>query len=184
MSRTNDPEVCKLIGIADELSKVYENDQEAWNNSPFAWLKTLQSRRRGKAFENLVSSWLTAHNFSVAQSPNSEADLVINSIRAEVKGSTLWESGIYKFQQIRDQDYKVLICLGISPQDAHIWVIPKEMVMAWWREDKISSQHGGRGGNDTAWLQVNPNKIHEWLQPFGGTLSEGLESLREIIAKI
>lgn len=178
MSATNDPEVRKLIEIADELSKVYEDDQEAWKDSPFAWLKTLQSRRRGKAFENLVSSWLIDHNFSVSQSPNSEADLVINSIRAEVKGSTLWESGIYKFQQIRDQNYKVLICLGISPSDVHIWVIPKEIVMTWWKENKIRSQHGGRSGNDTAWLHVNPGQIHEWLQPFGGTLSEGLESLR------
>lgn len=184
MSSINDPEVSKLIEIADELSKVYENDQVAWKDSPFSWLKTLPSRRQGMVIENLVSSWLTDHNFSVSQSPNSEADLVINGIRVEVKGSTLWESGIYGFQQIRDQDYEILICLGISPSDAHIWVIPKEIAMTWWEEGTIiKTQHGGQSGKDTAWLQVKPDKMHECLQPFGGTLSDGLESLRARIAE-
>lgn len=183
MSTTNDTEVGKLIEIADRLSKVYKTDEKAWEDSPFAWLKTLPSRKSGKAFENLVSDWCVGHNFAVSQSPNSEADLVINGIRAEIKGSTLWASGIYKFQQIRDQDYKILICLGVSPLDAHCWVIPKEEVMAWWSENKISSQHGGKSGSDTAWLQVNPKEIPEWLQPFGGTLSEGLKSLRALITE-
>lgn len=179
MNTINDPEFRKFAEIAKKRSKCHKTGLEAWEKSPFAWLRKLQSRTRGKAFEELVSDWCKSHNFCVCKSPDSEADLVIDGVRVEVKGSTLWKSGIYKFQQIRDQDYDILICLGISPSDVHIWVIPKEIVMTWWKENKIRSQHGGRSGNDTAWLHVNPGQIHEWLQPFGGTLSEGLESLRE-----
>jgi hypothetical protein len=45
--------------------------------------------------------------------------MLINGHRVEIKFSTLWQEGIYNFQQIRDQNYEYAVCLGISPFEAH-----------------------------------------------------------------
>ncbi|MDA8399734.1 MAG: hypothetical protein M0008_06755 [Actinomycetota bacterium] len=46
----------------------------------------------------------------------------------EIKVSTLWQSGVYKFQQIRDQEYDYLLYLGVPPFDAHAWLLPKSVL--------------------------------------------------------
>ena len=60
-----------------------------------------------------------AKGFDVAKSPDSQADRIIAGARAEIKTSTLWKNGVYMFQQLRDQNYAFVICLGISPLNAH-----------------------------------------------------------------
>ena len=94
--------------------------------------------------------------------------------------STLWKSGLYKFQQLRDQNYEFAVCLGISPFDAHCWVLPKQEILDRWRAGDIPSQHGGADGNDTAWLSVSPEEAPEWLHEWGGRLSGAVR----LIAKI
>jgi hypothetical protein len=85
------------------------------------------------------------------------------------------------FQQLRDQRYDLAICLGVSPFHAHCWAIPKEDVMRLWRvEHKISSQHGGEGGADTAWIDVRPERPAAWLVQYGGSLSEAIAVLSRI----
>ena len=44
--------------------------------------------------------------------------------------------------------------------------------MEQWRTGEIGSQHGGQAGRDTAWLHVNPDSVHNWLQEWGGNLSK------------
>ena len=39
-----------------------------------------------------------------------------------------WKSGIYKFQQIQDQNYEFGIFLDLSPFQAHCWVINKDIL--------------------------------------------------------
>ncbi len=83
-----------------------------------------------------------------------------------------WKAGSYKFQQLRDQDYEFAVCLGVSPFDAHCWVIPKSVIMGQWGEGNgLESQHGGRVGTDTAWLSVRPGHEPEWLNECGGRLA-------------
>ena len=94
--------------------------------------------------------------------------------------STLWKSGSYKFQQLRDQDYSFAVCLGISPRDAHCWVLPKDVILSHWREGDIRTQHGGSTGRDTAWLSVDPNAIPQWLRNWGGTLSTAVRVIAQI----
>ena len=98
--------------------------------------------------------------------------MVISGVRVEVKYSSLWtDNGIYKFQQIRDQDYEYCFCLGVSPFDAHAWFIPKSELMG----DKPPSlvpQHGGKAGRDTKWLSFPAASPPHWPASFGGTLSE------------
>jgi len=128
-----------------------------------------------------LSGWLAAKGFDVGRSPDSDADRLVNGVRAEVKFSTLWKSGIYKFQQLRDQDYEFAICLGISPWDAHCWVLPKQIIFSQKNHaEGLTGQHGGGGGKDTAWLTLSPGKVPEWLRRHGGRLADAAK----IIAKL
>lgn len=87
----------------------------------------------------------------MVKSPDSDADRNIAGTRAEIKFSTLWKSGVYKFQQLRDQNYQVAVCLGIGPFDAHCWAIPKTFIMQnWGKAEGLTPQHGGARGPDTA----------------------------------
>ena len=129
MRRITDPDVQLLAAIASTLRADYEKVDLSWEGSPFEWVKTRPSRQVGKIAEDLVAGWLAAKGFNVSRCTDSDADRVIESKRVEIKSSTLWRNGQYKFQQIRDQNYDIAICLGISPFEAHCWVIEKSVLM-------------------------------------------------------
>lgn len=176
-SRITDPDVQALVTIAAFLAVDYHEDADIWIGSPFAWIRSMQSRRRGKIGEQLVAGFLSAKDCDVAISPDSEADRLINGHRAEIKLSTLWTSGIFKFQQIRDQNYEFAICLGLCPFDARCWVVPKDLL----RQHVIGhlGQHGGAGGTDTAWMSFPPDEPYPWLAPFGGKLRDAVRFLHQ-----
>ena len=176
-----DSGVREIVSIAENLRPQYRNYNLDWAESPFAWIKDLPSRTRGKVGEQLIEHWCTAQNFDVSPSPDSDADRIINGLRVEIKSSTLWKSGIYKFQQLRDQAYDVVICLGLSPHDVHCWVLSKEAILAQWKSGGIESQHGGRQGTDTAWLEVNPDTPQIWLTPQEGRPSDAINILRQFV---
>lgn len=115
----------------------------------------------------------------VARSPDSDADLLVEGVRVEVKSSTLWKNGRYKFQQLRDQDYEIAVCLGLSPSTAHCWALPKDVLLQNWvaGSSGIGSQHGGSAGTDTAWINLKPPQPPPWMQPYGGSLKEGMATL-------
>lgn len=111
-----DPEVNLLASIAGTIHQDYmAGEADPWEGSPFAWIKGRPSRQVGAIGEKLVAGWCAAKGFDVTAALNSDADRVIHGHRVEVKFSTLWASGGYKFQQIRDQNYDYLFCLGLSP---------------------------------------------------------------------
>ena len=181
MTKITDPEVKILAGISSTLEADYTTSDESWAGSPFAWIKTRPSRQVGAIGERLVAGWLAARNFNVIRSGDSDADRCIEGKRVEIKFSTLWKNGSYKFQQLRDQRYEFAICLGISPFNAHCWVLPKDEILRRWRETgDLQSQHGGARGSDTAWLTVNPDAVQEWLRPFGGSLRRGIERISQL----
>ena len=176
MSGSGDSEYEALALISARVATEYEGEESAWVGSPFEWIKHRPSRTKGAIGEKIISSWLMAKGFAVARAPDSDADRVINGHRFEVKFSTLWKTGLYKFQQFRDQDYEAVICLGVSPFDAHCWVIPKFEVMSRWQlsQTEKRSIDGVRGqhaeGSETAWLEVSPPQPWGWLSPYGGSL--------------
>ena len=113
----NDTELETLFYIATALKSTYIGDESSdpWANSPFAWIKTRPSRQVGKIGEQLVAEWCRQKEFIVSKSGDSEADLVLSGHRIEIKFSTLWGSGVYTFQQLRDQNYEYAFfrnCLG------------------------------------------------------------------------
>jgi len=166
-----DHEVRALATIAATLAVDYApSENDPWEGSPFKWIRSLPSRTVGAIGEQLVAGWSAAKGFDVTRTGNSDADRIIEGHRIEIKFSTLWKSGGYKFQQIRDQEYDFCFCLGVSPFDAHAWLIPKAVLL----EYVIGhmGQHTGAGGGDTAWLGFDVGNEYEWMKPCGGTLAE------------
>jgi hypothetical protein len=173
-----DEDVQVLAGISAMLQPDYVNPaQEAlWAGSPFAWVRTRPSRQVGKIGEQLVAGWCAAKGLDVTATGDSEADRVIMGRRAEIKFSTLWASGTYTFQQFRDQNYEIAICLGICPFNAHCWVITKATLYS--HVIGHTPQHGGSRGQDTFWIQVDPDAPPPWLAECGGRLSDAYRILR------
>lgn len=189
----HDPDVRRLADMATELKREYVEADGVWAGSPFAWIKAQpSSRRRGKIGEQLVERWCVQHGLRVEGVRDTQADTKVQDHRVEVKSSTRWETGIYKFQQIRDQDYAFLICLGLSPTSAHCWIIPKAVVFS---KDVlfvyVTPQHGGKKKGkytyddkneyDTYWFRVDPGEPDEWLAPYGGTLAAASQVLKRLI---
>ncbi len=182
--RITDPDVQILASCSATLHADYADEDKEWIDSPFAWIKTRPSRQVGVIGEKLVAGWLATKGFDVIRSPDSQADRIINGERAEVKFSTLWKGGFYKFQQLRDQNYKFAICLGVSPFDAHCWVLPKTVIMEQWGAGGgLESQHGGQAGTDTAWLSVTPGREPKWLCEYGGRLAEAARLVAKITGR-
>jgi hypothetical protein len=169
----DDPDLVKFVLVSEAVSKEYAASLEGWTGSPFSWILTLPSRARGAAGEKIVESWLTVNGFSVKRAAHSGCDRIVNEINVEIKFSTLWKSGGYTFQQLRDQDYQFVFCLGISPAQAHAWLIPKHIA---WKH--AVPQHGGSLGKDTKWLSFQADDPPAWMSEFGGTLQNALSVLK------
>lgn len=175
--RITDPDVRILVGISETLRGDYTKEDDAWAGSPFAWIKSHVSRTRGKIGEQLVAGWCAAKGLDVTRATSSEHDRVIGGHKVEIKFSTLWKSGTYKFQQIRDQDYELAICLGVAPFDARCWAIPKDVLRA--HVIGHTGQHGGSSGTDTAWISTPPDGL-DWMQEWGGSLAEAFQVLQRL----
>lgn len=182
--KPQDPEASLLAALSQQIEYEYMDENREWEGSPFAWIRTRPSRQVGAIGEKLVAGWLAARGFDVARSGDSDADRIVENCRVEIKFSTLWQNGCYKFQQIRDQHYDFAICIGISPFEAHGWVIPKsDLIRLWKVEHKIASQHGGAGGDDTAWIDVPLRHPPEWIKPYGGSLTEALRRISQLTGR-
>lgn len=175
----DDPEFQALSNISLAIQPEYAaTEDDPWIGSPFQWILATPSRTRGAIGERLVAGWCAAKGADVLRSTNSDADRVINGHRMEVKFSTLWKTGVYKFQQIRNQDYDHLIALGVSPFRAHCWVLPKSILL----EHVIGhmGQHTGASGQDTAWLSFDADHPYPWMKPYGGTLAEAWDVIESL----
>lgn len=170
-----------LATAANYIKADFRVDNLAWGSSPFEWVLGLPPGTKGKLGKQLVYQWCALKGLAVDRSPDSEADMLINGHRVEVKFSTLWKSGIYVFQQIRDQDYEYSVCLGISPFDAHCWVVSKNVLRKF--VIRHMGQHTGSGGQETAWFAVNPHEPPEWIVSYGGSLDQAFLVLKNLSSR-
>ncbi|NWG08549.1 MAG: hypothetical protein HXY35_17865 [Chloroflexi bacterium] len=175
------PEFDLLASAAKFIKPEFKKATTPWAESPFEWVLTLPSASKGKLGKRLVYQWCALKGLSIDSSPDSQADMLINGHRVEIKFSTLWESGIYKFQQIRDQNYEYAVCLGVSPFEAHCWVASKQILKKY--VIGHMGQHTGSTGQETAWFAVNPADPPDWLSPFGGTLEKAYKVLKSLSNK-
>jgi len=168
----------KLSKISAAFEAVAQPPSAAWKGSPFAWILSIPSRSKGSYGEKFVAELFRSNGFEVKRPKSaSDHDRVINGHRIEIKMSTLWTQGsVYKFQQIRDQQYDFLLCLGLSPSAVHCWLIPKEKIRL--GLEGVSHQHGGKAGKDTLWLNFPADKPPKWLAEFGGTLEGAIALMK------
>lgn len=168
------PDYVSIASIAVELQPEYVSDRELqlWLDSPFYWIKSRPSRQIGKIGEDLVEKWASGAGFHVQRATSSEYDRRINGLKVEVKFSTLWtDHAIFKFQQLRDQDYDYAFLLGLSPFAVQAWFVPKSE-LSYDRPPALVPQHGGSAGRDTRWLSFAAASPPLWMNEFGGTLSQ------------
>lgn len=173
-----DPDVQLLVAISESIRGDYTERDAEWAGSPFSWIKTRASRTVGAIGEQLVSGWCAAKGLDVTRALNSQHDRVIGGFKTEIKFSTTWHKGGYTFQQFRDQDYELAVCLGIAPFDAHCWVLPKHVLLQY--VIGHTPQHTGSGGTDTFWIQNVPPAGFEWMNPWGGRLSDAFRVLSRL----
>ena len=169
-----------LASISSAFEKRANAPSLALKGSPFEWLLSIPSRSKGAYGEKFVSELFRANGFDVKRPlAGSDHDRVINGHRVEIKLSTKWQkTGHYKFQQIRDQEYDYLLCLGLSPDSAHCWLIPKSAVKV--GLEGVQHQHGGKAGTDTLWPFFDSGNPPKWLKQFGGTIDEVLLAFKAL----
>ena len=169
----------KLAKISSAYEKIAAPPSAEWRGSPFEWILSIPSRSKGAYGEKLVQELFRLNGFDVKRPKSgSDHDRVINGHRIEIKMSTLWaKTGQYTFQQIRDQEYDYLICLGLSPTEAHCWLIPKSEVHV--GREGVSHQHGGKAGTDTLWLSFPASKAPKWRDSYGGSLEQATSLMRD-----
>jgi hypothetical protein len=175
-SKTSDFEL--LAAAANYIRADFQEQNLVWRDSPFEWILRLPPGSKGKLGKQLVIQWCALKGLAVDRSPDSEADMLINSHRVEVKFSTLWKAGIYTFQQVRDQNYEYSVNLGILPFEAHCWVVSKTILKRY--VIGHMGQHTGVTGQETAWFSVQPNTPPTWLAPYGGTLDNAYAILKAL----
>ena len=171
----------------DALAKIFKKKLSAdgldekieyWQESPFKDILSLPSSTKGKLGEYLLEEFLKEKGCAVESSHTSSYDKIINGYKCEIKFSTLWKNNRYVFQQIRPGKWDYILCLGISPTEAHFWYAKKDI------NRHLAGQHRGQEGTDTKWIHITPNTdISEWYggKLLGGKLATGIRMfLKEI----
>ena len=171
----------KLANISSSFESLAAPASSAWKGSPFGWIRDIPPRSKGAYGEKFVQELFRDNGFDVKRAKSgSDHDRVINGHRVEIKMSTLWtDKEIYVFEQIRrNQKYDYLIFLGLSPHEAHCWLIPKSQFHL--GKEGVSRQHGGKKGSDNLlWMQFDPSKPPNWLNDYGGTLERVLKLMSQ-----
>jgi site-specific DNA-methyltransferase (adenine-specific) len=176
------PEISKefimLAATASSLQEDIENEIDPWENSPFEWILKLPPRKKGKLGGDLIASWLASKGLSIEATKDSSETISINGLRFATKFSTLWANDIYRFQQVRATGFDYVICLGISPFNAHCWVVERQYAIS-----NAKPQH--RRGAKVAdyWIEVHPKKPEKWIGDCGGTLEQTYRILKTLKKK-
>ena len=171
----------RMLEIFNHFRPLYRPDVLYTASRPFVWIHDgLSPARKGAIGKKIVREFLNQNGFSIDSYKWRGADFTVNGHKATVKLSSLWSNGAYKFQQIRDDDYELLFCLGISTATVNIWVISKSEIV--W--DDLPPQHGGKQAHDTWWFPCAPSKArYTWMYPQNGDPSAICRHLRRILSE-
>lgn len=145
-----------LIDSARAVAHQYAAADE-WAGSPFAYLRTLPTASRAKAAEAMVEYALRQLGFRVAPRTAHTHDRIVEGQKVRIKFSTRWRTGLYTFQQVRDEEYDFLVLLGVSPQEGHLWVLSRTVALS-------------LVGHPTAWISFAPADPPAALRAAGGNL--------------
>lgn len=163
-----DPHLTLLSSIAAELGQK-EGPSNRWVGSPFEWIVGLPSGTKGKTGKLILDQWMRSRDIAVVASPESPGGRWVNGRLIQIRMSTLWAGGFYKFQQIKPGDFDAMVFLGLSPFAAHGWLVPKADLI---EHTLRNGQHVFDGVAASSWLQVDPQAPPPWLVEHGGSLAQ------------
>ena len=158
-----------------------------WKKSELTWLAFSASATKHAVGRELAVHLCNSSGFDATIAKNLRQDDVsffIGKHRTCLKFATLGEEGSYIFEQIRDRNYQILFLLGLSPQNAHIWIFLKDKFLP-----HLTIQH--RGGKEK-WIHIRPHNSEwisssrppKWMQKQSGKLAEFPSTLKKILAKL
>jgi len=161
-----------VAALADELQADYETPgPDPWAESSFRWIRDAASARKGAVGKELFRRWAQQEGFDVrAKRRGTPADCVVNGLDVVVKTGLLWAEGVFRFEQIRHQDYDSVALLALAPHSVCLWIVPIDELWACSEE-----QHGA----DTHWLSFAPGSVPAVLTKYGGALQAASAALLE-----
>jgi len=166
-----------LRKITNDLKNNYPEDV-SWKESEFEWIKCLPPGSKGKIGRDIVTGLFQYEGHDVTYN---KQQLHINGADVNVRLALMWEEGIVVFENNTDGDYDAIVCIGILPNSAVGWIIPKAEV---WKDGKVNTENSGitaqHKGAD-AWIHVKLASVQPWLKPYGGTLEEMLTAAKKIV---
>ncbi|MDE0262047.1 MAG: hypothetical protein OXJ37_06545 [Bryobacterales bacterium] len=107
-----------------------------WKDSPLAGYRQLGNTNRGEIGEEFIRRYLRQHGLKVGNgNRTSETDMLIETLRFEVKTASLGANGTFQFNHVRlDRAYEHLLCLGICPT---------KVVFNAWRKGEVAEHRAG-----------------------------------------
>tara|TARA_Y100000310_G_C20610498_1_gene777738 strand:+ start:228 stop:770 length:543 start_codon:yes stop_codon:yes gene_type:complete len=152
-----------------------EKLQDPYKDSEFLIFKNMSSKKKGSFFEKIFEEYVIENGGIVEKPSNSDHDRIINGIKVEIKGSTLWGSGShFRFQQIRaNQDYDMIIFVSVFPDKIEFHyadkdTITKNLMIRDNDGNWPNNQHGGKGTNSgTFFIDCFPNET-DWMTKLKG----------------
>ena len=127
--------------------------KDPYFGTPFYGARCLSSRSKGAFFEKLTKEYLqNMFRFEITKPKSSQHDAIVNDVKIEIKGSTLWvdkkgKTTHFRWQQIRTaQDYLIMIFLAMYPDKVKFYYATKQDLLDN-LDPLIYNQHGGKGVN-------------------------------------
>jgi hypothetical protein len=138
---------------------------DPWAGSPYRWLKDLPTATRSKAAVTLLAAWLSRAGIPVVRRSGPGGHQLVSGVdRVEVKLSTAWATGEYRFQGVHDGPVERFALLGVSPDQVHLWLVPRAAAV-----DRLEGSAG--------WISVCAAAPPGWLSRFGGDPAHALRLL-------
>lgn len=175
---TFDDEINYMAEVLSQLESKSARSRD-WDDSPFKWILTQPSATKGSVGRQLAKALGTFHGLRLDQIvKDNQYYLEFGEVLIQVKFSTMWDTGVYRFQQIRDHDYDFCLALGLAPFHMNAWLIPKEILDT--HVIGTQGQHTGATSSETWWFEVTPQNPQRWIAECGGQLSEVGHMLRSM----
>ncbi len=158
-----------LVQMAEKIRATYFDICEAeWAASPLNWIRqTPSAHKKGKIGESLIMEWAHSQGLEVEPRRHRGHDCVIAGLKIEVKLSLRWNSSELTFLEFRDFDYDAAALLGITPNEAYIWIVPKHILL-----ENTMRQQRGASGKGSNWLRFRVDQVPDWLRRWGGSFAE------------
>jgi site-specific DNA-methyltransferase (adenine-specific) len=160
-----DAEYLMLAASVTHLQDKFEKE-DAWSNTPFEWVLQLPHAQKNVIGAQLALSWCKEKGLLT----DANQPFTINSCSMTIQFAMLSANNEYVFEQIQKDQSDAVLFFGISPKQAHCWVLDMDDAIS-----HAKSQH-----NSEYQIDFNPANPPEWLNDCGGTLDQAFIVLKNL----